>query len=255
MTNIRTLYDILQVPRNASTDDISNAFEFLRSAYEAGRLKSDNLDPSARFNLIKDAYRTLASNELRARYDARLRENEALRQGRNQDSDFSNEDTGGNWWKWAYILLVLIAAGGYYHIHESSKAKMQRLELEAEQARAQAAELAQEQDERDKQERSAQDHSAQLLEQAAAARRQNEAIRYSDSIQRNLVAAEAQAAREDARQRSLQEMQQRRLQQRQTIEGTQRAAVERNQLRQIESRPQKAGIIASPQSSHSSLGY
>lgn len=253
MANTKTLYDILRVSRNATKDEIDSAFELLRNTYEAGRLHSDDLDPVSRFNLIKDAHRTLANSELRARYDARQRDIEALRQGMDRgNADFAYRDSSGNGWKWACILVLLVAGGTYYHIHESNKAEKLRLEQEAAEARAQAAQLAREQNEHSAQEREERERSSQLQEQLAASRRQNDAISYSNNIQYNLRTAEKQAALEDTRKRNIQDMQR----QRQTIEAAQRAAIERNQLSQIDSRPQKTNIIASPQSgSHSSSRY
>ena len=66
MTN-RDYYDILGVPRNASTDDIKAAFRKLARQYHPDVSKEE--DAEEKFKEINEAYGVLSDPDKRARYD------------------------------------------------------------------------------------------------------------------------------------------------------------------------------------------
>src|SRR5512136_547833 len=66
MTN-RDYYEILGIPRNASTDDIKSAFRKLARQYHPDVSKEP--DAEERFKEINEAYGVLSDPQKRARYD------------------------------------------------------------------------------------------------------------------------------------------------------------------------------------------
>jgi molecular chaperone DnaJ len=67
MTTNRDYYDILGVPRNASQDDVKQAFRKLARQYHPDVNK--NADAEERFKEINEAYGVLSDADKRARYD------------------------------------------------------------------------------------------------------------------------------------------------------------------------------------------
>lgn len=67
----KTLYDILEVSTSASPAAIKAAFERLRTAHLADLDRGDGSPENvARFNLVKEAYQVLSSQQARAMRDA-----------------------------------------------------------------------------------------------------------------------------------------------------------------------------------------
>lgn len=69
-------YDILDVPRSATTEEVRRAYRALVEIHHPDRMQSMRPEvqerASARLKLINEAYQTLSNPEARARYDARL---------------------------------------------------------------------------------------------------------------------------------------------------------------------------------------
>jgi molecular chaperone DnaJ len=66
----RDYYEVLGVPRDASTEEIKRAFRRLAMKYHPDRNRSP--DAEARFKEINEAYAVLSDPEKRAQYDRGL---------------------------------------------------------------------------------------------------------------------------------------------------------------------------------------
>jgi curved DNA-binding protein CbpA len=247
----QTLYDILEVSPQASTEAIQASYERLKNKFLEGQLKSDLLEPSTHFNLIKDAYQTLSNPSMRDRYDARLA-GSARQAPAVVYADTSYNTPSSGIWKWVLIAVLGICAVIYFQA---------KTRLEAEQLRiaAEALKIQQEQIEQQKQQQEAQAQldQARAAERAAsreaaeAARQRAELSRTSDRINRDLSEAARQAEREDEKARRQSEYKQQQLEsqrRRDAAEAERRIEREKALARQLErenhSGPSRTGGIS-----------
>ncbi|NJL72919.1 MAG: J domain-containing protein [Candidatus Competibacteraceae bacterium] len=71
-TNVRSLYDILEIASAASIEEVKEAFHRLAMLHHPDR-NGGSPDAGARFTIIHNAYAILVSPESRRAYDAALR--------------------------------------------------------------------------------------------------------------------------------------------------------------------------------------
>jgi curved DNA-binding protein CbpA len=187
---MNTLYDILGIGRQATPEQIEQAYQEQLDALKA----DEGTDPKEginRIRVIREAYLQLSSPTRRRTYDESLRAKETV----------SYQIVDQKPVPWVAILLasvVLTAGGLYYYKSNLEKARLVQLQLEADKAKAEAekaAELA-------AAEQAALERSILLKrqQQEAANQRLSEQARYEGQrIHAEIQQATQQAAREKER--------------------------------------------------------
>jgi curved DNA-binding protein CbpA len=144
----KTLYDLLELSPQASEEAIRAAYERLATRYDpASPANRDNPDAAIHYQLIKDAFLTLANPTLRAGYDTSMQARRRVEPA----PGYALSQGGERFWTPAklFVLLVAVAAGGAYYYkgqHDAAvelarlQAEARRAELDAERLRSEQAE-------------------------------------------------------------------------------------------------------------------
>jgi curved DNA-binding protein CbpA len=187
---MNTLYDILGIGRQATSEQIEQAYKEQLDALKAEE-GTDPKDGINRIRVVREAYLQLSSPTRRRNYDESLRAKETV----------SYQIVDQKPVPWVAILLasVVLAAGGlYYYQSNLEKTRLVQLQLEADKAKAEAnkaAELA-------AAEQAALERSILLKrqQQEAANQRLSEQARYEGQrIHAEIQQAAQQAARDKER--------------------------------------------------------
>ena len=181
----KTLYDLLEVSRNASAEAIRANYQRLQASQQSAADRGDE-DALNRLIALREALHTLTDEERRGRYDQGL----ASRQVSAAQSETRRLPYG----ILLLFVLVLGAAFAYQQQHRRQQAEQEKIRLDVEKAQAearqaeQAAALAREERlAEERAERQRQDEAAQ----ARASRERD--IAYGNQISRNLQQAEREA--------------------------------------------------------------
>jgi len=106
----KTLYEILEVPPDASAEAIRESYQRVLAQHESGKKPGDE-DAENRLKFIKHAYAVLADPNQRMMYDSSLKK-PALAAGTDYADPFPRSDPG--WRRWVVggtIAVVLLVAG------------------------------------------------------------------------------------------------------------------------------------------------
>jgi curved DNA-binding protein CbpA len=228
VANNKTLYEVLEVARNASPDTIEAAYRTLSAKLNA------RSDPGARVlrMAVEDAYRTLSHPELRRRYDAKLVTGapvQAVAAGIDEPRPWTARN--------AVILValgVLVAAGYGYSRHvekEKERVALAKALKEKEEILARQKEA---EEERVRQRAEAEALRKERIEEAKlrqwADQTRREQASYARRLDYERTRAEQDAKREVDRQRRMEEMQK----QREEAEARQRLEQEKRRLQRLE---------------------
>ena len=196
MSSRKTLYDLLQVSRNATGDVIQAAYEKILRRIELERTTLSNDDSENRLKAVREAYRVLGDAQQRTLYDQSIVEDDTLAMAPPPPPYIKRPTT------WIALTLLLLTGLVYYNIHLTNK----RAAIAAELARAQA--------EAEKelyvleQERLKNARTEQLIEMARSEQLRQEQLRSQNEmalIQREIRTDEVNAAQQVARQKLLEE--------------------------------------------------
>jgi DnaJ-like protein len=220
----KTLYEVLEVAQSASPETIDAAYKTLSARLRA----RDPRDPegAAVFRMaLEDAYRTLSSEQLRKRYDARIAP------GHFQPFPELAFDERPWITRHAAMLLVLgiLALAGYgYHSHVKkeqaavAKALQEKEELLAQQKAAREAS--------ERREAEAQDLRNKRIDEAKYYQWVDQTRREAASNSRNLDMQKARIEQDAARQQRMEEM----AKQREEAQARARLEQDKRRLQQLE---------------------
>lgn len=201
----KSLYDILEVSKSASSETIRHSYEHLTTKYRARLAEHPEHAEEAtmRLTAIKEAFHTLGNPENRQRYDDRLEQRASA-----QAIAIQAPAPSYGFIKIGLIVALLGGSGLYY----------QKLERDQEAARLEAAKVAAEQAEKqrqaeeervralaeDKQRREAQMEAQRIRAEFASAQHQaDNSIRLSQSME----ARNQMIQKSEERQRAMEEKQ------------------------------------------------
>lgn len=125
---MKTLYDVLGVSAEATTEQIENAYKFaFESLSNSNRSAEENL---IKGRALKEAYSVLSSPNRREAYDAKLK-------GKSQVTYQVVEKAGFPWIQMACAFLLIGGCFIFYKV-QSHKAEVERAALAAAKAKAEA---------------------------------------------------------------------------------------------------------------------
>lgn len=214
-----TLYDLLEVSQNASSEAITAAYQRLQAKLAASAADGDE-DATNRMIALREAWFTLSNTHRRQRYDDSLN-------ARSLPPEAASIDIK------PYFLVVLLLLGlGYFGIqHKKQLAEQETLRIQAEQASA-TARLAEieareaEQARRLADQAEARQRQQQLIERANRERE----IAYGNQVSRSIERAESEARWTKQRE----EQQKAQAERQRQYEAENQLAREKAYLRQIE---------------------
>ncbi len=139
---MKSAYQILGVPGNASQEDIDQAFAKAKAHYTPTRI-AESPDGLERFTQVQSAYAILKDPESRAAHDRKLAHDASLRTSRPVVREVIEVEKSplAVLLKWGLLTLCLVFGIGFYMSHQRAQVEKARLLAEAAEKQAEAAAL------------------------------------------------------------------------------------------------------------------